>query len=76
MGGVDYFLGNAFTWLKHADRNISVHLRQLVFTDFITRQFSFHTANRVTNMTPYCYRFPINSIPPVDALYTYLPRQK
>ena len=76
MGGIDYFLGNAFTWLKHADKNIYVHLWQLVFTDFIARRFSFHTANKVTNTTPYCYGFPINYIPPVDPLYAYLLRQK
>ena len=28
MVDVEYFLGTAFTWLKHKDRNISVHLCQ------------------------------------------------
>ena len=75
MGGVDYFLGTAFTWLKHADRKISVHLCQSAFTEFTAHRFSVHTSNKVPNMTPYLSGFPINSIPPVDPLDPDLPRQ-
>ena len=60
MGNVDYFLGTDFTWIQHADSNISVHICQLAFTEFNAHQLSVHTANKVTNMTPYCSRLPIN----------------
>ena len=76
MGNVDYFLGNASTWTQHADVNISVHLCQSVFTEFTAHRFSVHTTNKVSNMTPYRSRFPIDSIPPVDPLNPDLPRQK
>ena len=45
MGKVDYFLGTAFTWLKHANSNISVHLYQSEFTEFTAHRLSVHTAN-------------------------------
>ena len=76
MVNVDYFLGTAFTWFRHADVNISVHLCQSSFTEFTAHQFLVHTTNKVPNMTPYCYGFPTDSIPPVDPLYPDLPRQK
>ena len=40
MGNVDYLLGTSFTWIQHADGNISVHLCQSEFTGFTARQFS------------------------------------
>ena len=76
MGNVDYFLGIAFTWIQHADGNISVHLLQLEFTEFAAHQFSVHTSNKVPNMTHYRSGFPIDSIPPVDPLNPDLPRRK
>ena len=73
---VDYFLCTVYTWLQHADVNISVHLCQSAFTEFTDHLFSFHTANKVPNMTPYCYGSPIGSIPPIDSLDPYLQRRK
>ena len=73
MGNVDYFLGTAFTWIKHDYGNISVHLCQLEFTEFTAHRFSVHTANKVPNMTPYRSGFPINFIPPVEPLYHDIP---
>ena len=76
MGNVDYFLGNLFNWLQHVDGNILVHLFQSAFTEFTAYCFSVHTVNKVTNMTPYHYGYPIGSITPIGPLYTDFPRQK
>ena len=76
MGYVDYFLCNTFTWLKHKDGNISVHICQSEFTEFTDHWFLVHTANKVSNITPCPSGFPINSITPVDPLDTDLSRQK
>ena len=76
MVNVEYFLVTAFTWLQHADGNISVHLCQSSFTEFTAQNISVHTANKVSNMTPYHSEFPINSIPPIDPLDPDLPRWK
>ena len=72
MGDIDYFLGTAFTWLQQKDRNISVQLCQSSFTEFTVHRFSVQSANKVTNMKPYCSSFPIDSIPPVDPLILIL----
>ena len=69
-------LGTAFTWLKHDDGNISVHLCQSAFTKFTAHWFSVHTTNKVPNMTHYRSGFPIKTIPPVDPLDPDLPRQE
>ena len=76
MGYVDYFFGTAFTWLKHDDGNISVHLRPSEFTKFTAHQFSVHITNKVPNMTHYRSGFPIEIIPTVDLLDPDLPRQE
>ena len=76
MGNVDCFSGTAFTWIQHADGDISVHLCQLAFTNFNDHWLSFHTANKVPNMTLYRSGLPIDSIPPFNSLYPDLPRQK
>ena len=76
MGNVDYFLGIDFTWLKHADGDISVHLCQLALIELTSHRLSVHTANKVTNMTPYCSGSPIDSIPSVYPLNPDLTRQK
>ena len=76
MGNIYYFLGTAFTWLQHADGEISVHLCQSEFTEFNAHRSSVYTANKVPNMTPYRSVFPIDSIPPVDPLDTDLPCQR
>ena len=73
MVDVDYFLGTAFTWIKHKDRNISVHICQFSFTEFIAHWFSVQSSNKVPNMTPYCSGSPIDSIPIVDHLDPDLP---
>ena len=76
MGNLEYLLGTAFTWLRHADGNISIHLCQLSFTEFIAHQLSFHISNKVPNMNPFCFGFPMGSILPVDTLDHDLLRQK
>ena len=75
MGDVEYFLGTAFTWFKHKDDNISVHLCQSSFTEFTAHRFPVQRAKKVPNMTPYRSGFPIYSINPVDPLYPDLPRR-
>ena len=76
MINVDYFLGTAFNCLKHADRDISVHIYQSEFTEFTAHKISVHTANKVPNMTPNCSGFPIESIPPIDPLDPDIPCRK
>ena len=78
MWDVEYFLGTEFTWLEHKDRNISAHLWQSEFTEFIDYWFLVHSANKVSNMTPYCSGFLIDSIPPIQLacdlhLYWHIP---
>ena len=75
MVDVDYFLVTAFTWLKHKDGNIYVHICQSTFTKFTARRFLVQSANKVPNMTPYRSAFPIDSILPVDPPDPDLPRQ-
>ena len=76
MGDVEHLLGTAFTWLKHKDGNISVHLCQLAFTEFTAHRFSVQSANKVPNMNPYRSGLPIDYIPPVDPLDPDIPRQR
>ena len=76
MGIFDYLLGTAFTWLKHADGDISVHRCQSAFIEFTDHQFSVHTSNKVPKITPYPSRFPIDSIHHVDPLDPDLLRRK
>ena len=76
MGDVDYFLGNAFTWLQQKDGNISVYLGQSEFTEFTIHRFLVQSANKVPNMTPYRSGFSIDYIPPVDTLDTDLNRRR
>ena len=76
IGDGEYLLCTVFTWLQRADDNISVHLCQLKFTEFSAHRFLVHTENKVPNITPYRFGFPINSISTVDLLYPDLPRQK
>jgi hypothetical protein len=63
MGDVDYFLGTAFTWKRHTDGNLSVHLCQSAFTEFSAHRYGVDRFNRTPNMTPYRSGFPIDSIP-------------
>lgn len=64
MGEVDFFLGSAFTWTKHNDGNLSVHMCQSAFTDFTAHRFGVDKYNLTPNMTPYRSGLPIDSIPP------------
>ena len=66
MGDVDYFLGTAFTWTKHTDDHLSVHLSQSAFTEYTAHRFGVDKMNRVPNMTPYRSGYPIDAIPSVD----------
>ena len=34
MDDADYFLGTAFTWLRHGNDRVSIHLSQTAFTKF------------------------------------------
>ena len=74
MGDVDYLLGTAFTWFKHKEGNISVHICQCEFTELTAHWLLVQSANKVPNMTPYCSGFPIDSIPPVYPLDYDIPR--
>jgi hypothetical protein len=62
MGDVDYFLGTAFTWKRHPDNHLSVHLCQSPFTEFTAHRFGIDKYNRTPNMTPYRSGLPIDSI--------------
>jgi hypothetical protein len=64
MGDVDYFLGTAFTWKRHPDNHLSVHLCQSAFTEFTSHRFAIDRYNRTPNMTPYRSGLPIDSIAP------------
>ena len=55
-----------FTWIQHKDGKIYVHLCHSALTEFTAHRFLVQSANKVTNMTPYCSGFPIDSIPPID----------
>jgi hypothetical protein len=66
MGEVDYFLGTAFTWKRHDNGHLSVHLCQSAFTEFTAHRFSVHRYNRTPHMTPYRSGIPIDSIPAAD----------
>ena len=76
MGDVDYFLGTAFTLLRHgADNHVSVHLTQTAFTEFSAHRFGVGRMNRIPNMTPYRSGIPIDSIPSPDPSDPDLPRR-
>ena len=62
------FLRTVFTWLQHKDSNISSHLWQSAFTEFMAHRLSVKSANKVPNMTPYRFGFPNDSIHPVGPL--------
>ena len=64
MGDVDWFLGTAFTWKRHPDGNLSVHLSQSAFTDFTAHRFGVSKYNQTPAMTPYRSGLPIDAIPP------------
>ena len=66
MGDVDFFLGTAFTWLRHDDGNLSVHLSQTAFTEHTAHRFGIDAMTKVPNMTPWRSGLPIDSIPPPD----------
>ena len=75
MDNVDYFLGTTFTWLRHGDGHVSVHLSQTAFTEFTAHRFGVDWMTRVPNMTPYRSGLPINSIAPPDPDDPDLPRR-
>ena len=66
MGTVDYFLGTAFNWKRHADGHLSVLLTQSAFTEYTAHRFAIDKLNPVPNMTPYRSGMPIDAIPPPD----------
>jgi len=76
MGGVDYFLGTAFTWLCHdKDNHVYVHLTQTAFTEFSAHRFGVDRMNNIPNMTPYRSGIPIDSIPNPDPSDLDLPQR-
>ena len=73
---VDYFVGTAFTWLRHdKDNHVSVYLTQTAFTKFSAHQFYVDRMNRVPNTPPYRSGIPNNSIPSPDPSDPDVPRQ-
>ena len=42
MGDADYLFGTLFTWLKHKDRNTSVHICQSAFTEYSSLVIGSH----------------------------------
>ena len=56
-------------------RNISVHIFQSAFTEFIAHRLLVQSANKVPNMTLLSSGLPIYSIPPIDPLDPVLLRQ-
>ena len=66
MGDVEYFLGTAFTFLRHFDGNLSVYLSQSALTEFTAHRFGVDKMNKTPNMTPYQSGYPIDSIPEAD----------
>ena len=66
MGDADFFLGTAFTYLRHDDGNLSVHLSQSAFTEHTAHRFGIDSMTRVPNMTPWRSGLPIDSIPAAD----------
>jgi len=66
MGDVEYFLGTAFTWIRHDNDHLSVHLSQSAFTEYTGQRFGVDKYNRTPNMSPYRSGYPIDSIPNSD----------
>jgi hypothetical protein len=66
MGDVDFFLGTAFTYRRHSDGNLSVHLGQAAFIEHIAHRFGVDRMKRVPNMTPWRSGLPIDSIATAD----------
>ncbi|KAL7517026.1 hypothetical protein ACHAWF_000102, partial [Thalassiosira exigua] len=64
MGDVDFFLGTAFTWRKHDDGHLSVHMCQSAFSEHAAHRFGVDRMARVPNMTPWRSGLPIDSTPP------------
>ena len=63
MGDTNFFLGTAFTWLRHELGDcLSVHLCQSAFTEHSSHCFGVYCMNPIPNMTPYCSGDPIDSI--------------
>eukprot|EP00804_Cyclotella_cryptica_P009045 CCRYP_003142-RA/>CCRYP_003142-RA protein AED:0.35 eAED:0.14 QI:0/0/0/1/1/1/2/0/1801 len=66
MGDVDYFLGTAFTWRRHASGELSAFLSQTAFTEYMAHRFAVDKMNPVPHMTPYRSGLPVDAIPPPD----------
>ena len=75
MGDVDWVLGTAFTWRRHSDGNLSVHLCQSAFTEFTAHRFGVDKFNQTPAMTPYRSGYPIDSIAAADPKDPDLKRQ-
>ena len=66
-GGRRFLPGyTSFTWTRHKDDHLSVHLCQSAFTNYATHCFGVASMNPVPNMTPYRSGLPIDAIPNVD----------
>jgi hypothetical protein len=52
MGDIDFFLGTTFTYHRHSDGDLSVHLGQAAFTEHIAHRFGIGRIKRMPNMTP------------------------
>jgi hypothetical protein len=62
MGQVSLFLGIEFTWVHHADGNLSVSLTQQSFSETIIESLGLDKASISTFLTPYRLGHPIDSV--------------
>lgn len=66
MGDVDYFLGTQFTWTRHDDGHVSVHLSQEGYVNQVVEAMGLQDSNVSPTMTPYRSGLPIDALPPVE----------
>eukprot|EP00978_Attheya_sp_CCMP212_P021792 scaffold64076_cov55-Attheya_sp.AAC.2 len=66
MGDVSWFLGVSFDWSKSPTGDISVHLNQAAFSQFLVDKHNLTTANKSRRATPYQYGVPVDGVPDID----------
>jgi hypothetical protein len=62
MGKVSLFLGIEFTWIHHADGNLSISLTQQSFSETLIESLGLEKASISTFLTPYRSGYPIDSV--------------
>jgi hypothetical protein len=63
MGKVGLFLGTEFTWVEHADGNLSVSLTQQSFTETLLESLNVTRSSQSSFLTPYRSDCCIDSVP-------------